>query len=158
MNCSPDRFGGPKIIGFVKSRAFRCLWMLEEIGIPYRFIYSRPQSEQVLKYNPLGKAPILIIDEEDNNGDDFVLYESGAILTYLGDKYRTANCNGNGNATSSSSVANALVPLAGTTERGRYDQTMSVLQTELDSQGLWIHRKHESLGEHFGRIPVAVDH
>jgi glutathione S-transferase len=131
---------GPKIIGFAptKSRAFRCLWMLEEIGIPYQFIYATPQSPQVLKYNPLGKIPILV--EEDG----FVLYESGAIITYLGDKYRDDK--------------NLLVPRAGTKERGLYDQTMSVIQTELDSQGLWIHRKHEAMGEYFTYIPDAVDH
>jgi glutathione S-transferase len=136
---------GPKIIGFAatKSRAFRCLWMLEEIGIPYQFIYSTPQSPQVLKYNPLGKIPILV--EEDG----FVLYDSGAIITYLGDKYRDSDSD-----TSNS----LLVPRAGTKERGLYDQTMSVIQTELDSQGLWIHRKHEVMGEYFTYIPDAVNH
>jgi len=144
MRSSTITTTGPKLIGFAKSRAFRCLWMLEEIGIPYQFIHSLPQSSQVLKYNPLGKVPIFV--EEDG----FVLYESGAIVTYLGDKYRD---------TSSDSDSNLLlVPRAGTKERGLYDQTMSVIQSELDSQGLWIHRKHEVMGEHFTYIPDAVTH
>ena len=32
------------------------------------------------------------------------------------------------------------------------------MATELDSQGLWINRKHEAMGEHFGYIPDAVEH
>ncbi len=51
-----------------------------------------------------------------------------------------------------------MVPPAGTTERGRYEQLVSCIQTELDAQGLWIHRKHEALGKYFGSIPEAVAH
>jgi glutathione S-transferase len=112
--------------------------MLEEVGIPYVHVSASPQSEEVLKYNPLGKTPVLV--EEDG----FSLYESGAIVTYLGDKYRDNNPT--------------LVPSAGTRERALYDQTLSVLLTELDAQGLWIHRKHESLGQYFTYIPDAVVH
>lgn len=133
--------GGPKLIGMAKSRAFRALWMLEEIGIPYQYINAQPQTEEVKRHNPLGKIPILV--EEDG----FVLYESGAILTYLGDKYRMHDAR-----------SNNLVPLAGTKERGLYEQTMSVLLTELDAQGLWIHRKHEAMGDFFTHIPEAVEH
>lgn len=35
---------------------------------------------------------------------------------------------------------------------------MSVLATELDVQGLWIHRKHETMGDVFTHIPDAVEH
>jgi glutathione S-transferase len=129
---------GPKLIGGATFRSFRPLWMLEELGIPYQHVNASPQSEDVLKYNPLGKIPILV--EEDG----FVLYESGAIVTYLGDRYRTKN--------------HALVPPAGTRDRGLYDQTLSVLLTELDAQGLWIHRKHEAMGQFFTYIPSAVEH
>ena len=134
---------GPKIIGGAAFRTFRVLWMLEEIGIPYEHIPALPQSKEARKYNPLGKVPILV--EEDG----FVLYESSAIMTYLGDKYRLE---------SNENPQHHLVPLAGTKERGLYDQTMSVLLTELDAQGLWIHRKHEALGDFFTYIPDAVTH
>jgi glutathione S-transferase len=130
----------PKLLGSARFRTFRCLWMLEELGIPYQHIPSLPQSVEVKKHNPLGKVPVLV--EEDG----FVLYESGAIVTYLGDRYT-------GPGTLSS-----LVPKSGTRERGLYDQTMSVLLTELDAQGLWMHRKHEALGEFFTFIPEAVAH
>ena len=133
---------GPKLIGMGKSRAFRCLWMLEELGIPYRYIPAMPQAEEVKQYNPLGKIPILVED------DGFCLYETNAIINYLGDKYRKDTGDN----------SNHIIPPCGTKERGLYEQTMSVLATELDAQGLWIHRKHDAMGEYFGHIPEAVEH
>lgn len=136
----------PKILGGANFRTFRCLWMLEELGIPYQHIQTAmPQSAEVKRYNPLGKIPVLIEDDDDEDG--FVLYESGAIVTYLGDRYGSSNAS-----------MPRLVPAPGTRERGRYDQTMSVLLTELDAQGLWIHRKHEAMGQFFTYIPEAVAH
>lgn len=135
---------GTKLIGMGMSRAFRCLWALEELGIPYRYVPVVPQSEEVKHHNPLGKIPILV--EEDG----FCIYETTAIINYLCDKHRSSGSN-NG-------AANNLVPPSGTKERGLYEQTMSVLVTELDTQGLWIHRKHEAMGEYFGHIPDAVEH
>ena len=129
---------GLKLLGPASFRAFRCLWMLEELGIPYEHIPARPQSEEVRKYNPLGKIPVLV------EQDEFCLYESGAINTYLGDKYREFAPN--------------LVPVAGTRDRGLYEQTLSVLNAELDAQALWIHRKHDALGDIFTHIPDAVAH
>jgi glutathione S-transferase len=125
-------------LGPASFRSFRCLWMLEELGIPYQHVRAGPHSEEVLKHNPLGKVPVLV--EEDG----FSMYESAAINTYLADKYRVKN--------------STLVPPAGTRERGFYEQTMSVLTTELDAQGLWVHRKHEALGEFFTYVPDAVKH
>ncbi|VEU36394.1 unnamed protein product [Pseudo-nitzschia multistriata] len=130
---------GRKLIDTARSRAFRTLWMLEEIGIPYQHVAALPQSEQARRYNPLGKIPVLVED------DGFSLYESGAILSYLGDRYRSNSGGG-------------LVPRAGTRERAIYEQTMSVLLTELDAQGLWIHRKHEVMGKFFTYVPDAVEH
>ena len=72
------------------------------------------------------------------------MFESCAINTFLGDKYRSANAT--------------LVPQCGTNSRGLYEQTISVLTTELDAQGLWIHRKHEAMGNFFTFIPDAVAH
>jgi glutathione S-transferase len=134
---------GPKLIGMGKSRAFRCLWALEELGIPYRYVPVMPQSEEAKHHNPLGKIPILV--EEDG----FCIYETTAIINYLCDKHRSSGSNNDDNN---------LIPPSGTKERGLYEQTMSVLVMELDTQGLWIHRKHEAMGEYFGHIPDAVEH
>jgi len=136
---------GPKLIGMGKSRAFRCLWALEELGIPYRYVPAMPHSEEAKQHNPLGKIPILV--EEDG----FCIYETTAIINYLCDKHRSSGSNNNNDD-------NNLVPPSGTKERGLYEQTMSVLVTELDTQGLWIHRKHDAMGEYFGHIPDAVEH
>ncbi len=133
---------GPKLIGVGKSRAFRCLWVLEELGIPYRYVPAMPQSEEAKQHNPLGKIPILV-DE-----DDFTLYETSAIINYLCDKDRGVRGDSK----------KGLVPPPGTKQRALYEQTMSVLSTELDTQGLWIHRKHDDMGEYFGHIPDAVEH
>lgn len=126
------------ILGGASFRTFRCLWMLEELKLTYSHSPVWPGDKSVKVLNPLGKVPVLV-DE-----DGFSMYESAAINTYLGDRYRSRNP--------------LLVPQPGTHARGRYEQTVSVLMTEMDSQGLWIHRKHEGMGEIFTRIPEAVEH
>ena len=113
-------------------RTFRCVWMLEELGVPYEHILAKPWSKQAKQYHPLGKIPILV-------DDDFVLYESVVINTYLGDKY------------------DKLVPPPRTRDRARYDQYCMFLMTEMDAQGLWIHRKHDALAQYFGACPQAVE-
>ncbi len=134
---------GPKLIGKGKTRTFRCIWALEELGIPYQHIPAEPQSEQVKEHNPLGKIPVLVED------DGFSIFETNAIITYVGDKVRSGGY---------SSSNTTLVPACGTKERGLYDQTMSVLATELDTQALWIHQKHKLMADKFGLIPDAVEH
>ncbi|MAI58513.1 MAG: glutathione S-transferase [Rhodobacteraceae bacterium] len=69
-----------KVIGSVKSRTFRVLWMLEEMGIPYEHMSTSPHSEEVKDYNPSGKVPVLLDGET-------VITDSNAIMTYLADKH-----------------------------------------------------------------------
>ena len=69
-----------KVIGSVKSRTFRVLWMLEELGIPYEHQNVPPHSAEVLAYNSSGKVPILL-------DDGVAIHDSSAILTYLADKH-----------------------------------------------------------------------
>ena len=121
-----------KLVGPTMFRAFRCVWMLQELQVPYEHILAKPWSKQVKQYHPLGKIPVLI-------DGDFVLYESAAINSYLGDKFEQ------------------FVPPPRTKERARYDQTVLCLMTEMDAQGLWIHRKHQALAEYFGDCPGAVE-
>ena len=69
-----------KILGIPQSRAFRVLWMLEEIGEEYDHIPSKPHSSEVKKINKTGKVPVLLDDEE-------IFTDSSAIISYLGDKH-----------------------------------------------------------------------
>jgi glutathione S-transferase len=68
-----------------RSRAFRALWFLEELGRPYRiapvdFEKGEHKRPEFLKLNPMGKLPT-VVDEGTP------IAESGAILMHLADKY-----------------------------------------------------------------------
>lgn len=68
-----------------KTRANRCSWMLNEIGIdhvrePLAFRPGDARSPEFLALNPNGKCPTLV-------DGDFVLFESLAINLYLAKKY-----------------------------------------------------------------------
>ncbi len=66
--------------------------MLEELGVDYdvhRISISDPQDQMTPEYlslNPNNKIPAMI-DPDGPDGKPIGLWESGAILTYLGDKY-----------------------------------------------------------------------
>jgi glutathione S-transferase len=128
------------LLGSSSFRTFRNIWMLEELQVPFQheFMKARPQSRGAKQYHPLGKVPSLVVTEQ--SGREWSMYESTAINTYLGDTY------------------GALIPHPKTPERVKYDQTVAFCLSELDAQGLWIHRKHESLGSStiFGEAPQAV--
>ena len=64
--------------------------MLEEIGLPYEphaidFDKNDQTTPEFLSLNPNGKIPA-IIDPDGPGGKPFGLFESGAILQYLGEK------------------------------------------------------------------------
>ena len=47
------------VYGNVKSRTFRVLWMLEELGVPYTHVPAPPQSDEIRAVSALGKVPVL---------------------------------------------------------------------------------------------------
>ncbi|MEX0282041.1 MAG: glutathione S-transferase family protein [Arenibacterium sp.] len=100
-----------KVVGTVTSRAFRVIWMLEELGEPYELIEAGPNSPGILEFNPTGKIPALI-------DGDAVLVDSTAIITYLGDKH------------------GALTHRAGSLERAAQDALMNTVLDEIDGS-LW---------------------
>ena len=74
-----------KLYGVPMSRAMRCLWMLEELGVPYEniktnFATGETRKPEFLRINPNGHIPAL----EDG---DVTLCESLAINLYLARKY-----------------------------------------------------------------------
>ncbi|KJZ77926.1 hypothetical protein HIM_02563 [Hirsutella minnesotensis 3608] len=63
---------------------FKVLIALEELGIPYEAVpVSDPKAASFTAINPNGRLPAI----KDPNDDDFVLWESGAILEYLVETY-----------------------------------------------------------------------
>lgn len=128
----------PVLWGSASFRSARCLWALEELGVPYEHkdVMSRSpetQSPEFLGLNPSGKIPVLV-------DGDLVLNESAAIIAYLADKY-----------------GGGLAPTPGSALRARYDAWCYFVVTEIDSQGLYIHRKHVGLTETYGEAPQAVE-
>src|SRR5215467_10439624 len=75
-----------QLFGNPRSRAMRCLWMLEEIGRPYQLIEKSTraddlQSAEYQQLNPNARIPTLV-------DGDLVLWESMAINLYLAQKYQ----------------------------------------------------------------------
>jgi glutathione S-transferase len=74
-----------RIYGVARTRAFRALWIAEELGIAYEHIPveigdAGARTPEFLALNPNGRLPV-IVDR------DFVLSESLAITLYLAKKY-----------------------------------------------------------------------
>lgn len=128
-----------RVWGGATPRTLRAHWMLHELGLAYdsRLIGSRTgetRSDDFLRLNPKGKIPVL----ED---DDFVLTESVAIVTYLGDRYGPGT---------------GLIPTPLSRERARYDEWASHVQMELDAHTLYVIRRHRDLAALYGEAPAAV--
>ena len=74
-----------RIYGWKKSRAVRCMWVLEELGLEYEQIPLNPhagetRTPEYLALNPAGKIPTLV-------HDGFVLSETVAINWYLASSF-----------------------------------------------------------------------
>ena len=128
-----------RVWGGATPRTLRVHWMLHELGLDYdaRLIGSRTGATRTPDFqdlNPKGKIPVL----EDG---EFVLTESAAIVTYLGDTY---------------GADSGLVPAPFTRERARYNEWTSHVQMELDAHTLYVIRKHRDLAALYGEAPAAV--
>src|SRR5262245_27813941 len=73
-----------RLYGPSQTRAFRVLWLLEELGVPYEHVRggnpAELRSPEFLKLNPNGRVPVLV-------DGDVVLFESLAINLYLAERY-----------------------------------------------------------------------
>lgn len=69
-----------KIYGSMRSRATRCVWAAEELGIAYELVpVADTKAPDFLKINPNGHVPALV-------DGDVTLFESLAINLYLAKK------------------------------------------------------------------------
>lgn len=143
------------LYGDLNMRPFRNAWMLEEIGLCYNHVNCMPWSKVAKSVHPLGKVPALVVKDDDTQ-QQFVVVESAAINTFLGDLAREIEGNKHTNDASGNEPSILLVPPPATQLRAKYDSLTMFIMTELDSQGLWIHRKHDDLKDVFGEAPIAV--
>ncbi len=120
-----------KLIGSKKSRAFRVLWMLEELGLDYEHNPASARSDDVRAVNPSGKIPCLMVDDD-------VLLDSVAIIQYLADKH------------------GKLTFPAGTIERARQDGFLHFAIDELDGT-LWTAARNTFVLPEDKRVPAIKD-
>ena len=76
---------GLRIYGIARTRAFRALWVAEELGLDYEHIPveigdAGAHTPEFLAINPNGRLPAIV-------DDGFVLFESLAITLYLAKKH-----------------------------------------------------------------------
>jgi glutathione S-transferase len=76
-----------KIYGIARTRAFRTLWMAEELGLDYEHIVietgpAGARQADYLAVNPNGRLPAI-------DDDGFIMWESLAINIYLAKKHAT---------------------------------------------------------------------
>ena len=115
------------VVGSAKTRAFRVVWMLEEIGLAYNHIPEFPGSDAVRAHNPQGKIPVLLVD-------DHAVTDSVAILQFLADRH------------------GALTAPAGSLDRARQDAMTHFLLDEFDAV-LWTAARHSFVLPEEKRVP-----
>jgi glutathione S-transferase len=141
-----------KLYGGAFSRASLVKWYLEELGVPYEFVMLDMQAgehrqPEYLKINPIGKVPAIV-------DGDFQLWESGAILLYLSDKYGKVSLSPEERAILSQWVlfANATLGPGIFVEANR-EREMSRLLTPLNEM---FEKQPFVLGQEFSVADVAV--
>jgi len=118
------------VIGAIRSRTIRVLWLLEELNLPYNFEMASPHSDLVRRHNIGGKIPVLI-------EKDMAFTDSTAIMTYL------ADCHGKFTFT------------AGTRARAHQDGHTNFLLDEMDSC-LWTATRHANYIAKEHRVPEII--
>jgi glutathione S-transferase len=118
------------------SRSLRVRWLLEELGLSYELVtrsFAELKQPEHRALHPLGKVPVL-------RDGDLVLYESGAILQHLLERY------GEGR----------FEPKPGTPERSLHWQWFHFAEATL-APPLGLIVRHTSLLPEAERVPSVVD-
>jgi GST-like protein len=76
---------------YTSPNARKIIIALEELAVPYNLVWTNISEgdqfrPEFLKVNPNGKIPA-IIDRDGPGGEPFAVFESGAILLYLAEKF-----------------------------------------------------------------------
>ena len=120
-----------EVIGRPNSRAFRIMWMLEELGEDYTLTNAGAHSKEVYAANPSGKIPAM-------RDGEHTLTQSVAIMTYLADKH------------------GAMTAKPGTVDRAHQDAVVHMLLDEFESP-LWTFERMSGLYPEARRVPEAKD-
>lgn len=119
------------VIGTVRTRTLRVLWMLEELGLAYDHVPARPGSDEAKAHNGSGKVPVLLVG-------DVALTDSVAILTWLADR------------------EGRFTYPAGRLERARQDGFTQLVVDEIEGL-LWTAARHTFVLPEEMRLPAIKD-
>lgn len=127
-----------RLYGPARSRAFRCIWTLEELEMPFEHVHidtggGEHKTEKFLQKNPCGKVPVL------ETPDGHYIFESAAICLHLADLKPEIG----------------LAPLPGSINRAKMNQWLHFGMNELDAY-LWVIARNEWFYED-KRSQEAVD-
>ena len=120
-----------KIVGFPKTRTFRIIWMLEELGLSYDISPDYPRNGEAARLNPSGKIPVLL-------DGDVPIIDSTASIQYLADKH------------------GACTYAAGTLERAKQDSWTCLTLDEVDGC-LWTAARNSFINPEERRVPAIKD-
>jgi glutathione S-transferase len=109
-----------EVIGHPQTRAFRLIWMLEEVGAPYSIDPAMPQTDAARAANPSGKLPVL---RDTSVPGGLTIPDSLAAMHYLAARHM------------------AFLPEEGTPERARHDVFFFTILDDLEGP-LWTKAKH----------------
>tara|TARA_R110001599_G_scaffold96222_1_gene248929 strand:+ start:450 stop:1076 length:627 start_codon:yes stop_codon:yes gene_type:complete len=129
-----------KLYGTQKTRAFRCVWAAEEVGLNYEYIEvalgsSESDGSQTADYRKLnfqGKVPTFC-------DSHVTLTESAAIISYFAKMFPEKN----------------LIPADNTPARAHYDQLAFFVMSDLE-QPLWTNAKHRFAIPKEYRVPEVL--
>jgi len=130
------------LFGTAVTRSLRATWALEEADADYDFrsIALRDgagRQSPFIDLNPGGKVPVLVVEE---NGDEQVIPESAAIVTWVGEHY----------------VDSGLLPGIDDPARSQYFRWLAFAIGELE-QPLWTISKHSFAIPAKYRVPDVID-
>ncbi len=124
------------IIGRPSTRLTRVSWMLEELEQDYEIETAFPQSEEMKRFNPSGKGPVLV---DSHAEDDLIIIDSAAICVYLADRHPEMN----------------MTAEPGTADRVAIDSWIHFAQSDLEAP-LWLKAKHSFILPEDMRLDVKA--